>query len=202
MEILEPTGTSPTTGSAATTTPTAGWSTTGGRTLREAQTKAATLTRQLRAGRTRTTCDPRRVDVRAEAARWLDPANHRTRDNRPWSGRHADNVEREWRLRIERELPRRATAADLDDRQLWVRIINRAQASGLSPAAVQKTGQICRSLISWFQDADLLTRNPMRGVRYTTTRGDNVGRGPVAIPPEKIPNLKQHWSRRGPFVLS
>ncbi len=69
--------------------------------------------------------------------------------------------------------PRRATVADLDDRQLWVRILNRAQASGLSAAAVQKTGQICRSLISWFQDADLLTRNPMRGVRYSMTRGDN-----------------------------
>lgn len=164
--------------------------TTAGRSLRAAEARAADITRTLRSGRNRQSRDPRRIPVREEAERWLDPANHRTRDNKPWSNRHAENVEREWRLRIEPHLRRGATVADLDDKTLWVRILNDAQASGLSPAAVQKTGQICRSLISWLMDQDLLDRNPMRGVRYSLTRGDNDGLDPTAVRAEQIPNME------------
>lgn len=164
--------------------------TTAGRTLRAAEQKAGDVTRQLREGRRHDpTTDPRRVFVVDEVERWLDPANHRTRENRPWSRRHADNAAREWRLRIEPELPRRATVADLDDKMLWVRILNTAQASGLSPASVQTTGQICRSLITWLMDRGLLDHNPMRGVRYTQGKGDNDGLDPVTVRPDQIPNL-------------
>ena len=41
-----------------------------------------------------------------------------------------------------------ATVLELDDKQLWIRILNDAQQSGLSPAAVQETGQVCRGLIT------------------------------------------------------
>ena len=164
--------------------------TTAGRTQRAAEKKAAEVTRQIRSGRRRRAVDPRQVLVEHEVHRWLDPANHRTRENRPWSQRHADNAEREWRLRIEPHLPRRATVADLDDKALWVRILNHAQASGLGPAAVQKTGQICRSLISWLMDQDLLDRNPMQGVRYSVGKADNDGLDPTAVRAEQIPNLE------------
>lgn len=164
--------------------------TTGGRSMTSAMRKAAQITRQLREERRGRTRDPRKVLVRDEALRWMDPANHRTRDNRPWSPRHAENVEREWRLRIEPALPRRATVADLDDKTLWVRILNEAQSSGLGPAAVQKSGQICRSLISWLMDQNLLDRNPMRGVRYVQSKGDNDGLEPSAVRAEQIPNME------------
>jgi len=163
--------------------------TTAGRSLRAAEKKAAEITRRMRHGQRRQSRDPREVAARAEARRWLDPANHRTRDIKPWSNRHAENVEREWRLRIETHLRRGATVANLDDKTLWVRILNDAQSSGLSPAAVQKTGQICRSLISWLMEQDLLDHNPMRGVRYSQTRGDNDGLDPTAVRAEQIPNM-------------
>jgi integrase len=123
-------------------------------------------------------------------AEWLNPDNHRTRGNRSWTQRHADDLEREWRLRISPHIPRRATVDDLDNKQLWVRILNAAQASGLSPASVQKTGLACRNLISWLMDRDLLDRNPMRGVPYSMTKADNQSLDPKAVRPEEIPNLE------------
>lgn len=172
--------------------------TTAGRSLRVAEQKAAHVTRQLRRGRRRQSRDPRRVLVREEAERWLDPANHRTRDNQPWSRRHADNAGREWRLRIAPHLPRRATVAELDDKMLWIRILNDAQRAELSPASVQKTGQICRSLITWLMDRGLLDRNPMHGVSYSVTKADNRGLDPRAVHRGQIPNVDGvydlgHW---------
>lgn len=133
--------------------------------------------------------DASEVLVHREAQAWLDPINHRTRENRPWSARHAENVAREWRLRIAPHIPADATAGALADKQLWIRILNEAQASGLAASSVQKTGQICRSLITWFMDRGLLERNPMRGVPYALTRSDNRGLDPKAVAPERIPNL-------------
>ncbi len=136
--------------------------TTGGRTLRAAQNKAAKVAKSLRrVGRERSQ-DPGRVLVISEAKQWLDPANHRTRDNRPWSQRHVENVTREWRLRIAPHISPRATVDELADKHLWVRILNDADSCGLSPSSVQKTGQVCRSFISWLMDRGLLDTNPMR----------------------------------------
>jgi integrase len=164
--------------------------TTGGRTMRSAQNKARKVAQRLRYETRRRSRDPSSVLVRHEVGQWLDPENHRTRGNRSWSQRHADNLEREWRLRIEPHISPRATVDELDNKQLWVRILNAAQASGLSPASVQKTGLACRNLISWLMDRDLLDRNPMRGVPYSLTKADNQGLDPKAVHPEEIPNLE------------
>jgi integrase len=163
--------------------------TTGGRTMRSAQDKARKVAQRLRRGVRDRSRDPYVVLVHREARQWLDPANHRTRGNRSWSQRHADNVAREWRLRIAPHIPERATVDYLADKQVWVRILNAAQESGLSPASVQKTGQICRSFVSWLMDRGLLDRNPMRGVTYSRTRNDNRGLDPNAVRPEEIPNI-------------
>ncbi len=163
--------------------------TTGGRTMRSAQDKARWVAQRLRRGVRDRSRDPYAVLVHREARQWLDPANHRTRGNRAWSQRHADNVAREWRLRIAPHIPERATVDYLADKRVWVRILNAAQDSGLSPASVQKTGQICRSFVSWLMDRGLLDRNPMRGVTYSRTRSDNRGLDPNAVRPEEIPNI-------------
>ncbi len=55
---------------------------------------------------------------------------------------------------------------------------------------MQKTGQACRSFISWLMDRELLDRNPMAAVSYSLTRADNAGLEPRAVRPEQIPNLK------------
>jgi site-specific recombinase XerC len=115
--------------------------------------------------------------------------NHRTRGNRPWTQRHADNCAREWRLRIAPHIPRGASVALLADKQLWIRILNDAEASGLAPGSVQKTGATCRSFITWLMDQELLGHNPMRGVRYTLTRADNRGLDPRGIHHDEIPNF-------------
>lgn len=163
--------------------------TSGGATLRSATNKAAAVAKRLRRRSRRASRDPGRVLVWTEAERWLDPANHRTKDNSPWSPRHAENMEREWRVRIAPYISKRAAVEELDDKQLWVRILNDAQASGLSASAVQKTGQACRSLLSWLLDQGLLERNPMQGVSYSVGKADKDGLEPKAVPPEEIPNL-------------
>jgi integrase len=163
--------------------------TSGGRTLISAKAKASRIAKNLRRSARASTLDPSRVLVHSEVERWLDPANHRSRRNRPWSQRHADNYEREWRLRIAPHIPKRATADELNDKHLWIRILNHAQGAGLSPASVQKTGAVCRNLISWLMDRELLDRNPMRGVTYSMTRTDNEGLDPKTVRPEQIPNL-------------
>lgn len=133
--------------------------------------------------------DASAVDAHREIEAWLEPMNHRTRENRPWSPRHAENVAREWRLRIAPHVPPDATVGDLDDKQLWIRVLNAAQAAGLAPSTVQKTGQVCRSLITWLMERGLLEHNPMAGVPYSVTRSDSRGLDPKAVTPERIPNL-------------
>jgi integrase len=164
--------------------------TTGGRTMRSAQDKARKVALRLRRGIRDRSHDPHATLVHREVEQWLDPDNHRTRGNRAWTRRHADNVAREWRLRIAPRIPARATIDQLDDKHVWVRILNAAQDSGLSPASVQKTGQVCRSFISWLMDRGLLDRNPMRGVTYSPTKRDNRGLDPKGVRPEEIPNLE------------
>lgn len=163
--------------------------TTGGRTLRSAQVKAASVAKTLRRGRRVASGDPARVLVHTEAAQWLDPSNHRTRENRPWSQRHADNMAREWQLRIAPHLSPRSTVVELTDKLLWIRILNDAQSSGMAPSSVQKTGQACRSFITWLMDRGLLERNPMAGVPYSVTRADTGGLDPRAVRADEIPNL-------------
>ncbi len=117
------------------------FNTTGGRSLRTAKATAAEVARRLRRGSRTGGYDPHRVLVYNEAEQWLDASNHRTRENKPWSARHAENMAREWELRISPHIGRRATVSELNDKRLWVRIVNDAQSAGLTPASVQKTGQ-------------------------------------------------------------
>lgn len=163
--------------------------TSGGRTLRAAKAKAADVATGLRRSARGRSRDPRRILVHAEVEKWLDPRNHRTREGQPWSARHTENVRREWRLRIEPHIPKRATVQELDDKHLWTRILNDAQQTGLSPAAVQKTGQVCRSLVSWFMDQGLLERNPMQGVSYAISSSQNRGLDPRVVRTDELPNM-------------
>lgn len=163
--------------------------TSGGQTLRKAKTKAAEVARQLRRQAAHEGRDPSTTLVATEAEQWLDPTNHRSRGNKPWSARHAENMRREWELRIAPQLPPNATVSQLAQKQLWIRILNTAQASGLAPGSVQKTGQACRSLVTWLMDRGLLDRNPMQGVSYSMTKADNDGMDPKAVKPDAIPNL-------------
>lgn len=176
--------------------------TSGGSTLRTAKAKAADVSRQLKRSGGGSRLDPARVRAEDEAQQWLDPFNHRSRGNKPWAPRHAENMRREWELRIAPQLPRKATVADLSDKKVWIRILNAAQASGLAPGSVQKTGQACRSFVTWLMDRELLDRNPMHGVSYSTTKADNAGLDPKAVQPDQIPNLDMvydlgYWLARG-----
>lgn len=163
--------------------------TSGGATLRKAKAKAARIAQEMRREVTHPGLSPAATLVVAEVEQWLDPRNHRSRSNKPWSMRHVENMEREWKLRIEPHLSPRATVAELTEKQLWIRILNKAQASGLAPQSVQKTGQACRSFITWLMDRGLLDRNPMHGVSYSITKSDNDGLDPKAVQPGQIPNL-------------
>lgn len=163
----------------------------GGRTIQSANAKARTLALRLEAASsTAGTKDPFKIRVWDEAVLWLDRTNHRTRRNEPWTDRHADNMEREWRLRISPEIPRDVTIPYLHDRSLWVRILNTAPERGASsPQSVQKTGAACRSFISWLMtDRQLLPRNPMQGVPWTVTGSDDSG--PLAVDPREIPTME------------
>lgn len=164
-------------------------STSGGSSLRKARAKAAQVSRQLRKRDVHHGRDPSTTYVASEAEQWLDPANHRSRGNKPWSGRHAENMRREWTLRLSPHLSPRATVSELAEKHLWIRILNTAQASGLAPGSVQKTGQACRSFVTWLMDRGLLDRNPMHGVSYSITKADNAGLDPKAVKPDEIPNL-------------
>lgn len=166
-------------------------STSGGTTLRKARAKAAEVSRRITRQDAHHGRDPTTTPVAAEVELWLDPANHRTRGNKPWTNRHAENMRREWRLRIEPQLADGATVDELAEKHLWIRILNRAQAAGLAPASVQKTGQACRSFITWLLDRGLLDRNPMHGVSYAITKADNAGLDPKAVNAAAIPNLAQ-----------
>lgn len=163
--------------------------TSGGTTIRSAKAKAAQVVAHLRRRTGPDRRDPLKTLVSTEVELWLDPANHRSRGNKPWSQRHADNMRREWELRVAPLLPSRATVSQLDDKQFWIRVLNTAQAAGLAPSSVQKTGQACRSFISWLMDRSLLDRNPMYGVSYSMTKADNAGLDPKAVRPDEIPNL-------------
>lgn len=165
--------------------------TSGGTTLRKAKRKAAEVSRQLQREEAHLGRDPITTSVAEEIELWLDPANHRARGNKPWSNRHVENMRREWRLRIEPQLPKDAMVWQLAEKHVWVRILNRAQASGLAPASVQKTGQACRSFVTWLMDRGLLERNPMHGVSYSMTKGDNDGLDAKAVHAATIPNLDQ-----------
>lgn len=165
--------------------------TSGGSTLRKAKRKAAEVSRQIDREEEHLGRDPTTTPVAEEVELWLDPANHRARGNKPWSNRHAENMRREWRLRIEPHLSANATVIDLVQKHLWIRILNQAQASGLAPASVQKTGQACRSFVTWLMDRGLLERNPMHGVSYSMTKADNAGLDPKAVQAGAIPNLDQ-----------
>ena len=166
-------------------------STSGGSSLRKAKRKAAEVSRQIEREEEHLGRDPTTTTVAEEVELWLDPANHRARGNKPWSNRHAENMRREWRLRIEPHISENATVIELVQKHLWVRILNHAQDSGLAPASVQKTGQACRSFITWLMDRGLLERNPMHGVSYSMTKGDNAGLDPKAVQAATIPNLDQ-----------
>lgn len=162
--------------------------TSGGKTLKRALAKAAEVALRLRKqGSSRR--DPTKMRVATEAVQWLDPANHRSRGNKPWSNRHAENMRREWELRIEPHLSPRAAVAELTEKHFWIRVLNTAEASGLAPSSVQKTGQACRSFVTWLMDRGLLERNPMHGVSYSMTKADNAGYDPKAVTPDMIPNL-------------
>ena len=163
--------------------------TSGGSTIRKAKTKAASVARELRRRATPDARDPAKTPVETEVELWLDPANHRSRGNKPWSNRHAENMRREWELRVEPLLPRRANVSELTDKHFWIRVLNTAQERGLAPSSVQKTGQACRSFITWLMDVGLLDRNPMHGVSYSMTKADNAGLDPKAVKPDEIPNL-------------
>lgn len=136
--------------------------------------------------------DPRRVLVHAEAEAWLDPGNHRTRRNEPWTVRHAENMRREWDRRISPHIPPGTPVAALTDKTLWVRILNDAPRRGaLSPESVQKTGQACRSFVSWLMDQQLLAFNPMQGVSYTVSAANNAGLPPQAVADREIATFDQ-----------
>ena len=163
--------------------------TSGGSTLRKAKAKAAEVARQLRRQATPDRRDPAKTLVASEIELWLDPANHRSRGNKPWSGRHAENMRREWDLRVAPLLSPRAPVSELMDKHFWIQVLNTAQANGLAPSSVQKTGQACRSFVTWLMDRGLLDRNPMHGVSYSMTKADNAGMDPKAVNPQEIPNL-------------
>lgn len=170
--------------------------TSGGATRRSADEKVRQVAEQLRAMAAAVPgmdgADPSRRLAHEEAELWLRPENHRTRLNREWTQRHADNMRREWRLRIAPHIPAGTPVAALRDKTLWVRILNDAPRRGAhSPESVQKTGQACRSFVSWLMDRGLLAANPMAGLRYSVSAANNDGLPPQAVTEREIATFDQ-----------
>jgi len=151
--------------------------TSGGSTIRAAKAKAAEVSRQLKLAREPNRRDPVKTSAADEAEQWLEPLNHRSRGNRPWTQRHVENMRREWDLRILPQLPPKATVADLADKQLWIRILNAAQAANpVAPAHGQRRRRF-RALLCGLALAGLTgactcgCRKPCRGLmRRSGTR--------------------------------
>lgn len=170
--------------------------TSGGSTRRSADEKVRQVAEQLRAMAAAVPgmdgADPSRRLAHDEAQLWLRPENHRTRLNREWTTRHTENMRREWRLRISPHIPAGTPVAALRDKTLWVRILNDASNRGaLSAESVQKTGQACRSFVSWLMDRGLLAANPMAGVRYSVSAIHNEGLAPHAVAEREVATFDQ-----------